>query len=185
MHKRGKIQEAWSRRACTTRSRNLPDGRVLVVGGYNGGVLSGCELYHPAIGTWSSTGNLATPLYLPTVTLLQNGKVLVAGGYMVLCRLNDASAVLHRIVRIRKQGNCGFALQTKGDGLGAPDLAISGHEVLGKICAIERKKPAGRCRVNDMESKLRQITNFQLTWISLAKPRFPVVSRLVQKILSF
>ena len=36
----------------------LPNGKVLVAGGYNGSYLSSAELYDPAIGTWSATGSL-------------------------------------------------------------------------------------------------------------------------------
>jgi len=58
----------------------LPNGKVLVRGGYNGGYLTSAELYDPASGTWSATGSLATTRYSHTATLLPNGKVLVAGG---------------------------------------------------------------------------------------------------------
>src|SRR6266581_4819555 len=36
----------------------LPDGRVLVAGGYGGsfGILASAEIYDPASGTWSPTG---------------------------------------------------------------------------------------------------------------------------------
>jgi N-acetylneuraminic acid mutarotase len=68
--------------ATTTR---LEDGRVLVAGGY---VLQGdvqaqmatAELYDPATGTWSATGDMAYARRYFTATLLPNGKVLVAGG---------------------------------------------------------------------------------------------------------
>ena len=39
----------------------LPDGRVLVAGGFDGQIyLASAEIYDPASGTWSPTGSLAT-----------------------------------------------------------------------------------------------------------------------------
>jgi hypothetical protein len=69
----------------------LPDGKVLVTGGFTGFSTSGrcpcidfvtnsAELYDPATGTWGVTGNLNAERGLHTATLLQNDKVLVAGG---------------------------------------------------------------------------------------------------------
>jgi len=68
----------------------LADGKVLVTGGldaYGGGsgtspYLTTTEVYDPGTGTWSSTtGGLAAGRIKHTATLLQNGKVLVAGGH--------------------------------------------------------------------------------------------------------
>src|SRR5438132_634126 len=64
----------------------LPDGKVLVVAGdasdspppYFGGT---AELYDPSTGTWSLTGSLNVARCCHTATLLQSGKVLVAGGF--------------------------------------------------------------------------------------------------------
>src|ERR1017187_5594575 len=64
----------------------LPNGMVLVVGGETNQVILGnpslasVELYDPATGRWTATGALKYGRYQHTATLLQNGKVLVAGG---------------------------------------------------------------------------------------------------------
>jgi len=59
----------------------LDNGKVLVAGGYNNGLLASAELYDPATGIWSNTGSMNFARNIHTATLLENGKVLVAGGY--------------------------------------------------------------------------------------------------------
>jgi hypothetical protein len=62
----------------------LPDGTVLVAGGFNDdGVygLASAELYDPSSGAWAATGSMIEARYGQTATLLAAGKVLMAGGY--------------------------------------------------------------------------------------------------------
>jgi N-acetylneuraminic acid mutarotase len=63
----------------------LQDGRVLVVGGWGDDFfqlsLSSAEVYDPAAGTWSSVPGLVHARSFHTATRLQDGTVLVAGGY--------------------------------------------------------------------------------------------------------
>ena len=67
----------------------LKDGRVLVVGGLigtgSGGLESdtnaGAEVYDPRSGVFTRTANMMTVRNLHTATLLDDGRVLVTGGY--------------------------------------------------------------------------------------------------------
>ena len=59
----------------------LPDGRVLVVGGWESQDDATAELWDPHTGTFNFTGSLPEPREGQTATLLPDGKVLVVGGY--------------------------------------------------------------------------------------------------------
>jgi uncharacterized protein (TIGR03437 family) len=63
----------------------LPNGKVLLAGGTDNNVsnnpINSAELYDPATGQWSATGNLLVARDGATAILLPNGKVFVAGGY--------------------------------------------------------------------------------------------------------
>ncbi len=70
----------------------LPNGNVLVVGGFTTNALStgstsGAEIYYPKAGAWRPTaplikaGGALNPATSHTATLLADGSVLVAGGY--------------------------------------------------------------------------------------------------------
>jgi N-acetylneuraminic acid mutarotase len=62
----------------------LRDGRVLICGGTAtgqvGGVLSSAEIYDPSTQSFSPTGSMTVPRAGQTITMLQDGSVLVAGG---------------------------------------------------------------------------------------------------------
>jgi hypothetical protein len=64
----------------------LPDKTVLIAAGETGSLgrfntLNSAELFNPAAGTFSYTGNLQHDRFNHTATLLQNGKVLIAAGF--------------------------------------------------------------------------------------------------------
>jgi hypothetical protein len=73
----------------------LPNGRVLLIEGYNipGHALSG-ELYDAATGKFTATADMGITGALPTATLLADGKVLLAGGADIGQSSLDARMVL-------------------------------------------------------------------------------------------
>jgi len=58
----------------------LPDGRVLVAGGFDTASLISAEVFDPATGGFSPTGDMNESRYVATSTVLGNGQVLVVGG---------------------------------------------------------------------------------------------------------
>ena len=64
----------------------LGNGKVLIAGGYscdssgNCASLKSVEIYDPVAGTFSSAGNMTIDRYAHTMTLLNSGQVLIAGG---------------------------------------------------------------------------------------------------------
>jgi len=56
----------------------LPSGMVLIAGGTSS---ASAELFDPARGTFTPTGNMTTARVHHTATLLSNGQVLLAGGW--------------------------------------------------------------------------------------------------------
>jgi N-acetylneuraminic acid mutarotase len=79
----------WTNTGAVNTSRSyhqatlLPDGKVLIAGGYRGNdaSMSSAELYSAVDGTWTKTSPLNTPRRFYTLTLLPNGKVLALGGW--------------------------------------------------------------------------------------------------------
>jgi N-acetylneuraminic acid mutarotase len=74
----------------------LPDGRILIAGGINGGSPKNtAEIFDPQTNTFSGAGNMSRARSLHTAVLMPNGKVLVAGGINALPFSNDATAEIY------------------------------------------------------------------------------------------
>ena len=76
----------------------LPDGKVLVAGGFagGGGSLASAEIFDPATSTFASAGDMNAARAGPTATPLPGGKVLIAGGddgsYLASAEVYDPAA---------------------------------------------------------------------------------------------
>ena len=106
----------------------LLDGRVLVTGGEYaddwGSPISlwTSETYDPAGGTWSYAGDMTMPRYQHTATLLRDGRVLVAGGWVAATETyyEIADAEIYR-------SRTGHVARDSADGRGA--LRPHGHAI--------------------------------------------------------
>ncbi|CAF4569247.1 unnamed protein product [Rotaria sp. Silwood2] len=58
----------------------LPDGRVLITGGYGERTVNTTELYDPSTETFSVGPHMASARSFHKATILKDGKVLVTGG---------------------------------------------------------------------------------------------------------
>ena len=98
------VTGTWTATGSMSSGRNghtatlLPNGTVLVAGGYStGGPIAAAELYDPGSGAWSSAGSMSAARDWHTGTLLPSGKVLIAGGQnsvlgaIANCDLYDAT----------------------------------------------------------------------------------------------
>jgi hypothetical protein len=83
--------DTWTATAAPATSRmypvaaRLPDGRVLVAGGWisvNSNVfpLATAEIFDPTDGTWTAAASMSSPRYSAGVAELPTGEILVAGG---------------------------------------------------------------------------------------------------------
>jgi hypothetical protein len=77
----------------------LADGRALSMGGLTSGnvstVTNSTEIYNPATGLWSVTGNMITARAFFDAVLLANGKVLVVGGHIASTPFETATCELY------------------------------------------------------------------------------------------
>lgn len=124
----------------TARTRHtatrLPDGDVLVVGGWDGAAeLASAELYRPATGDFAAGPALGVARADATSTLLPDGRVVVAGGEAGGSALNDvdvyaagaaSAAPVGRLAAVRA-GHAATLLPSgrillTGGGLGSAEL---------------------------------------------------------------
>ena len=107
----------------------LNDGRVLIVGGKSGRVvmsrvrnlssltpLNTAEIFDPESGTFIRTGDMSAPHYLATATLLNDGNVLVVGGWTirgpVVVGMHDADLYLPETNLFSRVGSTNVARLT-------------------------------------------------------------------------
>ncbi len=81
------VTGTWTTTSSMTAARyehameRLPDGRVMVAGGFNGNsTLASAEIYNPTTATWAMTGSMNAGRGYTSMTPLSDGQVLISGG---------------------------------------------------------------------------------------------------------
>ena len=139
----------------------LADGKVLVAGGNAGNKagfrLKSAELYDPVTEQWSAVGNLAHARTGHTATLLDDGKVLVAGGWddegLSSAELYDPVSGQWSAVASLTHARAGHTVTLLADGkvlvtggIGAYNQPLSSTELYdpasGRWSAVESLTPA-------------------------------------------
>ena len=122
----------------------LNDGRVLIVGGKSGRIvtsrhsnlasltpLNSAEIYDPESNSFIRTGDMSAPHYLPTATMLGNGQVLVVGGWtlqgFVVVGMRDADLYQPETNRFSRAGRTNVArLENTANLLDDGEVLIAG-----------------------------------------------------------
>jgi hypothetical protein len=123
----------------------LPDGTVLIAGSQRSGFYDGtgphalgsAEIYDPLTSTFAATGDMITPRFAHTATLLTDGKVLIAGGIANGAADPGARAELY-YPAVLTPAPVLFALSQAGGGQGA-----IWHAVTGQVASSSNPAVAG------------------------------------------
>lgn len=95
---------------------------------------------------------------------------LLHPGDLIFYKTRDGFPLLHRIVRKKLHDNM-YVIQTKGDALIAFDDPVYEHEVLGKVCGVEKMILEGRTKYIDMESYIWRKINYLIALVNLIKSK--------------
>jgi hypothetical protein len=126
----------------------LPDGTVLIVGGYlfSGATVATTELYDPVSGTFSTGREMVTSRCCHTATLLNDGRVLIAGGNTAISTLNSGSPTpLAELYTPEVLKPAPVLLSTDGRGQGAILQAGTARLVTASDPAVEGEGLAIYC----------------------------------------
>jgi signal peptidase I len=91
-------------------------------------------------------------------------------GDLIFFKGRNTSPLLHRIVKKQRTEN-GLVFQTKGDAVQGADEPVSEHNILGKVCIIEKNIFGMGTKRVYMESRFWKMINYLFAIISSAQFR--------------
>jgi N-acetylneuraminic acid mutarotase len=126
----------------------LPDGHVVVVGGFGSQLQAEAEEYDPATNRWALVSSLAEGRVGHTATVLSDDRLLVAGGansasggtYLATAELFDPVAKSWAIAATMTRSRSGQTAVLLEDG---QVLVAGGRDASGPLAHAERYAPAG------------------------------------------
>jgi Galactose oxidase, central domain len=167
---------AWARLGASATL--LPDGRVLVAGGYgclvrkcrddhtNNDLTATAEVYDPATGRFTLTGSMSTPRCWATGTLLADGRVLMLNGSSQLAETYDSSTgKFTKIGSLRNGYNGNDAID-----LACPGTATATLLPNGKVLVVGQDS-------NDAAAELFDPASGKSAPVSLALPKDPAAKQ--------
>jgi signal peptidase I len=117
--------------------------------------------------------------------VLQGGEILTIKkapasslhlGDLIFFKTLHGVPLLHRIVRKQRKRDM-FIFQTKGDALITMDQPVTEHNILGKVCRIEKLFSGGRTKKFEMESGIWKVINYFHAIISLGRSKIHILLR--------
>jgi len=135
----------------------LPDGTVLIAGGFNGLTLNSAEIYNPENEKFSLTVSMVTGRYAHKSVTLLNGNVLLLGGYTGYAGTRDTlnSVELYdvKLKKFRSVGNMHFKRGGhQATMLNSGKVLITGGESELTLASAEIYDPASEkfTRISDL-----------------------------------
>lgn len=129
---------------------SLADGRVLVTGGRGGTdggtIFDTVEIYDPVTGTFSDGGTVLTPRYVGIVARLDDGKILMTGGFNFTDGTLGNSEIYDPATQTSvATGSLVHPRDTYGHALKLPDgrvMIVGGYNDDGPLATVEIYDPA-------------------------------------------
>lgn len=130
------------------------------------------------------TGRSMSP-FLRGGEILTIKKVLYTSlkkGDLIFFKNRHGFPLLHRIIK-KGLNNGTNSVQTKGDALMAFDESVCEHEVLGKVCMVEKIGPRGDMKSLNMESFIQRNINYFIALKNYFETRLYFSARRIYRLL--
>lgn len=125
---------------------------------------------------------------------LQGGEILtikkvppgsLRRGDLIFFRTAEGFPVLHRIIEKKREMDNTYIFRTKGDAVSTMDEPVREHDILGKVCRVEKTNADCSEKHVDMELPVWKAMNFSLALVSVGRGKVashPALAGLLRRI---